>query len=244
MDSAVARPCDLTCARALDFPSTHPSCILCCCLCAVCHVVSCQMRAETLTLLHALSTEPDSLRAMGMKEGLEGLQMVRSPMPHHPTQTTTPRIALHHTARCTHHALHTPRIANTARCTHRVHPRHVLLTLATLEQHRLKAAPHAPHKTEGSAASRRHSTAAHTWRHIRHHMKTWYHRTSPPLRLRPTLPGHDVCCRVDEQRHRSQASPAAGPGSAARTVGHVRHGGRSTPTRTHARCPCTRCNQA
>jgi hypothetical protein len=111
-----------------------------------CRVVSCQMRAETLTLLHAMSTEPDSLRAMGMKEGLEGLQMVRDPLPHTPHKQQ--HRALHtlcvaHTVRCTHCALHTLRVAHTARCTHRVHPRRVLLTLATLEQHRLQATPRA-----------------------------------------------------------------------------------------------------
>ncbi len=39
------------------------------------------MRAETLTLLHAMAVDPDTLRAMGTKDGLEGLQTVRTRPP-------------------------------------------------------------------------------------------------------------------------------------------------------------------
>jgi hypothetical protein len=93
--------------------------------------------------------------------------MVRNPLPHTPHKQQ--HRALHtlcvaHTARCTHCALHTLRVAHTARCTHRVHPRHVLLTLATLEENIAckQRRTDTPHNTEGSAASRRHSTTAHT----------------------------------------------------------------------------------
>ena len=34
------------------------------------------MRAETLTLLHGMSVDADTLRAMGTKEGMAGLQLV------------------------------------------------------------------------------------------------------------------------------------------------------------------------
>jgi hypothetical protein len=62
------------------------------------------MRAETLTLLHEMATDADTLRAMGAKEGLGGLQEVRSL-----ALGQRSRPALCAPPHCNTHALHSSR---------------------------------------------------------------------------------------------------------------------------------------